>query len=47
MVGADGERHFNGDRNIKRSEMVKVVYFFMLFNDNVGIRDYANSLNIE
>lgn len=44
MVGGSGEKLFKGDRNVKRSEMSKMVYSFMLFNDNPGIRQYAQSL---
>lgn len=44
LVGGEGEKLFQADRKVKRNEMAKLVYSFMLFNDNQGIRDYAQSL---
>jgi hypothetical protein len=44
IVGGQGDKTFKADRLVKRSEMAKLIYFFMLLNDNQGIRNYAQSL---
>lgn len=44
LIGGQGEQLFHSDRKVKRDEMAKLIYSFMLFNDNPDIRQYAQSL---
>lgn len=44
IVGGSGDHTFKLERHVKRTEMAKLIYSFMLFNDNPAIRDYAQSL---
>jgi hypothetical protein len=41
IIGGLGEKLFEGPRDLKRSEMAKLIYDFMLENDKPDIRNYG------
>ncbi len=44
LVGIDGEHMLFKDRKVKRSEMSKLIFYYMTLNDNPAIREYATGL---